>query len=40
MGASQQESKGKGVEEAQSRAAGNGSLAENYFVAENSVEER
>ena len=40
MGASQQESKGKGVEEAQSRAPGNGSLAEHCFVAENSVEER
>lgn len=40
MGISQQESKGKGVEEAQSRVVGNGSLEENCFVAKNSIEER
>jgi hypothetical protein len=39
MGASQQDGKDKWVEEAQSRAAGSGSLTENYFVAENTVGE-
>ena len=40
VGASQQEVKGKWAEEAQSREAGSGSLAENCFAAENSVGER